>query len=241
MRAILLIARRDLGALFQGVLGFSIIAVVLFGLGVYFQFLALGDTAAKSSVVLSFFFQSAFGATCFAGLLLSMGSISTEIRDETLVTLYTAPISEWQIILGKWLGTYAFVLLFIALTFYMPLLVAINGSVNPGHLVSGYLGVAMVGAAVTAVGTFTSSITRYQLLALVLNAILVGSLIIMWWVASKTDPPFSDAFGYLAMYQKHFIDMSEGTLHSRDAVYYASLTFLALLGARVTLGARRWR
>ena len=132
-------------------------------------------------------------------------------------------------------------LLFVALSSYMPLRIAINGSVHPGHLAAGYAGLVMVAAAATAIGVFTSSLTPHQLLAALVGGLLIGLLIIMWWIASKADPPFADVLSYLALYQKHFESMTKGMLHSRDLVYFASVTFLSLLGARIVLGARRWR
>jgi ABC-2 type transport system permease protein len=241
MRAVLLIAQRDLAASFKGWLGYLIVAALLCAEGIAFQAIALGDRAALSSEVLVFFFWITFGFTCAAGIFLSMGSLSSELRDGTIVTLYTAPISEWQIVLGKWLASLAFVLLFVALTFYMPLLVAVNGSVNGGHVLSGYLGLGMTAAVVTAIGVFASSMTRHWLVAGVVAALLVGMLIVFWWVAAKVDPPFGDVLGYLSLYSKHFDDLAHGIIHTRDFVYYATLTFAALVGARVVLGARRWR
>ncbi len=241
MRSVILIARREFTSFFDRHLAFPIIAALLAAEGIMFQSLAMGDRQALSSAVLSFFFYITFGFTCAAGILLSMGTLSNETRQGTIVNLYTAPISEWHIVLGKWLGAFAFVLLFVALTGYMPLMIAVNGTVNPGHVMAGYLGLVLLASAVTAIGTFASSLNKYQLVGGVIGALIVGFLVVMWWVARKTDPPFSDIFGYLSMYQKHFEDLATGTIHSRDVVYYLSLTFSFLLGTRVVLGARRWR
>ena len=112
-----------------------------------------------------------------------------------------------------------FVLLFVALTSYMPLLVALNGSVHPGHLVAGYTGLVMVAAATTAIGVFTSSLTPHQLIAALVGGLLIGLLIIMWWIASKADAPFADFLSYIALYQKHFESMTKGTLHSRESCF----------------------
>ncbi len=241
MKAVLLIARRDLGEYFGSLLGYAIIALLLAAMGILFQYGAFGDRALKSSEVLSWFFWFGFGFTCFAGILLSMGTFAREIREDTIVTLYTAPISEWQMVLGKWLGAFGFVSLFVALTAYMPLMIAVNGSVHPGHVLAGYTGLLLTAALCTAIGTFASSLTEHQLLAGVVGGLLLGVLVVSWWVAGKTEPPISDVFTYLSLYQTHMEDMGKGILHTRDFAFFGSLTFLALLGARVVLGARRWR
>ena len=179
--------------------------------------------------------------TAAAGILLTMRLFAGESRDETLVLLYTAPINDWQIVLGKWLSAYAFVLLFVALTFYMPLMVAVNGSVHPGHIAAGYLGLTLVGAASTAIGLFTSSLTKHQLVAGVFGGITLIALVTMWMLAKVASPPMDGVFSYLSMFDKHFMPFAKGVIHTRDVVYYLSLTFLALVLTRVVVGARRWR
>ena len=241
MRAVLLIAQRDLAAWFKGWLGYLIIAVLLCLLGVAFQAAAMGDRTALSSVVLTHFFWWAFGFTCTASVLLSMGSMAGELKDQTVVTLFTAPISEWQIVLGKWLASFAFVLLFVALTLHLPMLVAVNGSISGGHVLAGYLGLVLTAGLVTAIGTFASSLTRHWLVAGVVAGMILGLLIISFWFARKVDPPFAELLVYVSLYSEHFDDLAHGTINTRDLVYYASLTFCSLLGARVALGARRWR
>jgi ABC-2 type transport system permease protein len=242
MSAVILIARRELAAYFKSPLGWVIVSILLFLTGAAFQGLVLGQGEQLSSDVLRGFFWWAFGLIgCFGGVLLSMRLFSTEQKDETLVLLYTAPISEWQMVLGKWLSAWIFLLLVTALTIYMPLMVAKNGSVSPGHLVAGYLGLALVAAAVTAIGTFASTLTSNQLVAGLVGGALVMMLVGSWFLAKRADAPLDDVFSYMSMYNKHFQPFAKGTIHTRSIVYYGSVTFFALVLARVVLGARRWR
>jgi ABC-2 type transport system permease protein len=241
MRAIFLIASRDLTSLFRGTLGFVMIAGLLAAQGLVFQGVALSGGEYRSSEVLEYFFRVAFGFTAAAGVLIAMRSIALELRESTIVTLYTAPISEWQIVLGKWLSSLAFVLLFLLLGGFMPYLISVHGTINPGHLLSGYLGLVLVACTATAIGTFSSALSEHQVLGGVIGGLLLGGLVVLWWVSSKTEAPFSGILAYMAMYQKHFEDFGRGVIQSRSVIYYCSLSFLALLGARVILGARRWR
>ena len=66
-------------------------------------------------------------------------------------------------------------------------------------------------------------------------------LLITWMVARKTEAPFSEVLSYMSLFDKHFQPFTKGAIHTRAIVYYASVTFLALLGTRVVLGKRRWR
>lgn len=241
MSAILLIARRELASYFRGTMGYVVVALLLLLDGLFFNAFVLGGGENLSSKVLQQFFYFSFGVTAAAGVLLTMRLLAGEVRDETLVLLYTAPINDWQIVLGKWLSAFAFVMLLVGLTVYMPLMVTVNGSVHPGHIAAGYLGLTLVAATSTAIGLFSSSVTRHQLVAGVLGALIVFSLILMWLMSKVATPPVDTVFAYLSMYDKHFVHFSKGVIHTRDIAYYLSLTFLALLLTRVVVGARRWR
>lgn len=240
MRPVLLIVQKELGAYFKSMLGYLVFAVLLFVDGLLFHGLALGGGDKLSATVLTQFFNFTSGVTMIAAILLSMRLFAEEQRDGTLVLLYTAPLSDWQIILGKWLSAWTYLTVFLALTAYMPLLVMVNGTVSGGQLLSGYLGLWLLGAAVTAIGTFASSLTRSQLLAGAVSGAIVTTLVLAWQLSSRVDPPFDVLFSFLALHNKHFLPFMQGSIHVRDIVYYVSVTFLYLLLTRQVLAARRW-
>jgi ABC-2 type transport system permease protein len=242
MSPIFLICQRELASFFRGTAGYLIAAALLLIDGLLFHAFALGGGERLSSQVMENFFWTSFGTTAIAGVLVSMKLIAEERHDETLVLLYTAPISDWQIALGKWLAAFVFLAVMkIGLSSYLPLMVVVNGSLSGGHLLAGYLGLLLVGATTTALGTFASSLTRSQLLAAVLGAVMVGALVLMWLLSKIADPPFDGIFAYLALFDKHFASsFRKGAIHSRDVVFFLSVTFMALLGTRQVLGARRW-
>ncbi len=241
MRPIWLIARRELAAYLKGMLGYVIFAVLLVLEGLMFNVWALSSGEYRSAEVLGAFFTLTFGISTAAAVLLTMRLFAEEERDGTLVLLTTAPISDWQIVLGKWLSAFVMVLLFDAMTLHMPLLILVNGHVEPGHLAAGYLGLALVGAATTALGTLASALTRYQVVAGVLGGAFCLGLTLMWMLGKVADPPFDTILSYISLHNKHFMPFMRGSVHLRDVVYYASLAFLALLLTRQIVGARRWR
>lgn len=241
MRAIGLIVGRELGAYFRGMYGWVIAAAILMLQGILFNVYALGDTEKLSSKVLQDFFYFSMGMTIVASVLLSMRLIAEERHDGTMVLLATSPATDWQITIGKWMSAWVFVLLILAASFYMPLMVAVNGSVHPGHVFAGYLGLALVGAATTALGTFTSSLTSSQVVSVVLGGILATLTCVMWLFSDVADAPLDQLLAYLDFYYKHFQDFREGTIHTRSVVYYGSVTFFFLLLTRQVLGARRWQ
>ena len=241
MRAIFLIVGRELGAYFKGMSGWIIAAGVMMLWGVFFNVQALGDTEKLSSKVLQDFFFYSMGMVMVASVLLSMRLIAEEQHDGTMVLLLTSPASDWQITLGKWLSALVFVLLLLGVSSFMPLLVMLRGSVHPGHLVSGYLGLVCIGAATTAMGTFTSSLTSSQVVSVILGAILAVLTCVMWLFSKVASPPLDELLAYLDFYYRHFQDFREGTIHTRSLVFFGSVTFFFLLLTRQVLGARRWR
>jgi ABC-2 type transport system permease protein len=171
-----------------------------------------------------------------------MRLLAEEQHDGTIVLLFTAPIRDWQIVLGKWLAGVAVVLIFIALTAYMPIMIMMNGSVHLGHIAAGYLGLVLTGFAAVAIGLLTSALTQHQVLAAVTGAAIGIGFTFLNWIAKKVDAPFDEVFSYLSMYDTHFLaSFSKGAIHTRDIVFFLSITFFFLLATRQVLGARRWR
>jgi len=240
VRALTLIVTKELSAYFGGRSGYAIAAALLLVDGLLFNLLAMSGSERLSSTILSEFFNYTSGVTMIAGILLSMRLFAEESRDGTMVLLATAPIEDWQVAVGKWLSAFAFLCVFLATTLYMPLLVMVNGTVSAGQLFAGYLGLALLGAATTAIGTLASSLTRSQVLAGVIGGVIVTALVLSWKMANATEAPFDTIFSYLALHNKHFMPFMRGSIHLRDIVYYLSITFMALLLTQKVLATRRW-
>jgi ABC-2 type transport system permease protein len=132
------------------------------------------------------------------------------------------------------------VLVFNALTLYMPLLVYVNGKISPAHLATAYLGSILLGGVCTAMGVFASSLFRSQLLAGITSGVIVVTFLTTWMLSEVVEAPFDDVTAYMALFQQHFIPFYEGRLELSGVVYLATLTWLFLtLTTRVLVG-RRW-
>ncbi len=240
MSTVWLIARRELQGYLLSPLGYVIIAAILLIDGLLFNGFALGGEKLSYEVLNLFFFFSS-GTTMVASVLISMRLFAEERQTGSLVLLQTSPASEAQLVLGKFLGAYLFLLLLTGLTLYMPLLVLVNGTVTWGHLFTGYLGLALLGAACVALGTLASSLAPTQILAAVIAAVLTVALLVMWMLASKIDGPLGFVVAHLSLFDKHFQPFSRGILTSSAVAYYLSMTYAALLAATAVIGGRRWR
>lgn len=240
MTTIGLIARRELQSLLSSPLGYVIIAVILLVDGLLFNAFAMGGEKRSYDVLQAFFYFSS-GTTMVASVFISMRLFAEEKQTGTLVLLETSPASEWQIVAGKFLGGWGFLLGLTALTVYMPLLVVVNGKVTGGHLAAGYLGLALLGAACIAIGTFASSLAKNQILAAVLGGAMIVALLLMWLLARKIEGPLGDVVGYFDLFDRHFRSFSRGVVKLQSVVYYLSLAYAALLATVGVLSARRWR
>lgn len=236
-----LVARRDLSSYFNSIWGWIVAAVILVINGLLFNTFAMGDQPRLSFEVLRDFFYFSFGTTIIAAILLTMRLIAEEKQTNTIVLIDASPLKDWQIIGGKYLSAMIFLSVIILLTAYMPALIFVNGKVSIGHIFAGYLGLLLVGSSAVSIGTFGSVLSRSQVVAAVLGAVIVVFLLIAWLLARVTEPPLNDIFSYLAFFDRHFRrSFMEGVIHTRDIVYYLSITFVFLTLSTRWFAARRW-
>ena len=174
--------------------------------------------------------------------LLTMRLLSEEQRMGTLELLLTSPLNDWQVVVGKFLGSLIWycALVIIPMLYYVVLLFAF-GQPDVGPLVTGYIGLILMGAACFSIGTFTSSLTQNQVVAAVLSMVIL----IFLWVSDSISQIFgagalSDAFTYITI-TRHFSDFFNGVINSTDIVYALGVTAVSLFLATQALQARRWR
>jgi len=240
VRRVLLIARRDLVAYGSSFYGWAILALVLMLDGLFFNAYTLGSSRPSSEVV-SLFFYTNFGVTLAASVFVTMRSFAAEREQRTLVLLQTSPASDWEVVLGKFLGAYGFVLVTVLAAAYMPLMVYFKGQLQWGQVAAGYLGVLLCATLSVAIGIFGSALAPNQLLAGVVAGFVVTLQVLFWLLSGVTDAPFEGVFAYLDLYQRHFEPFQEGAVHLRTLVYVPSAAFLFLLASVRVLQSRRWR
>ncbi len=173
---------------------------------------------------------------------LTMRLISDETRMGTMELLLTAPVRDWELIVGKWLGGFLFILTILAITLIYPLI--LNGLVKPGIdqglMMTAYLGAILVGASFLALGVGISAIFSNQIAAFFLS---MGLFIFLWWlvgIPAQILPTGTTIFQYLDM-QGHFNTLNQGSIALADIVYFLSLIALGLFTGTATVEMRRWR
>ncbi len=239
MGKIVSIARRELGAYFSTWMGYIILALGLLLEGILFNAYAIGDSPKFSADVLRDFFYFSSGIGMVAAVLFAMRLIAEEKQTGTLVLFYTSPVTERELIYGKFLSVFLVYLIMQAASIYLPCLILLEGKVSLGHLASGYLGVMLLGSAVLSLSLFASSLAPNQLLAGVLATSLTVLFLVLWLVAYRVDVPFRDLFMYMSIHNERFRPFSIGIVHTRDLVYYGSLIFFFLEASIKVLETRR--
>jgi gliding motility-associated transport system permease protein len=239
--AVGLIARRELAAYFASLSGYVILAAHLLVSGLLFNVFAVGSAPRLSQEVLEQFFYFSSGMAMVSGILLAMRLVAEERQLQTLVLLRTAPVSERQVVWGKFLSALAFLGLALLLSLYMPALIFVHGKVSLLQIAVGYLGLLLIGAACIAITLLASVWSATQLMAGVVGGLMVALLVICWMLARVTEEPLKELFVQLALHNVHFRALSTGTLHLRDLAYYLGVIVLFLEASVRSLEAWRWR
>jgi len=235
-RAVFAIARRELASYFSSPLAYVVTALFLVLAGLFFSLTVINVRQATLRPVL----QNLYTIMLLLTPALTMRLLSEEQRTGTMELLLTAPIRELDIVIGKFLAGIGFFAVMISLTLIHPLFLAIYGSPDQGSVLSGYVGVILFGAAIVAIGLFTSSLTPNPMIAYISAFVILLVLWVIDNVGSLVGGDLGAAITYTALFP-HFNDLTRGLIDTKDVVYFVSLAAAALFLTWRSLEARRWR
>ena len=241
MSTALLIARREFSSYFRSWLGPVLVAGALLVDGLLFNFNNGLDTKQLSGAVLSTFFYNTSGVTMIAAILLTVRVLAEERQNGTIVLMNTSPIKDRDIVLGKFLAAYGVLVVATLLSVYMPAWLFVHGKIAIGQLVVGYLGLLLLGAALTAVGVFGSALASSQVVALIVSAIIGAVFVLLWMVAKVTEPPLNQYLSSLAVHHENFRPFMQGILQPSGVIFYLVFTYAFLFASVKVLEARRWQ
>ena len=239
MAKIWLITSRELSSYFNTWMGYIIVFAALLINGLLFNAFAIGDTPQYSATVLENFFYYSSGIAMVAAIFLAIRLLAEEKQTGTIVLFFTSPITERQIIYGKFASALIIFVILQLISLYLPMLILVQGKISPGHLVAGYLGVILLGASVLAITLFASVVSPNQMIAGIVGSSITVTLLVLWIVANKVDDPFRDLLSYLAIHNLHFSPFSRGIVHTKDMIFYGSLAVFFLESSVRALESRR--
>ena len=173
--------------------------------------------------------------------LLTMRLLSEERKHKTVELLMTSPITLTQLIVGKYLAVLALYAGLLVLTLYMPLLLGLWGAVDWPTVLSGYLGLLLVGSVYLALGLLASSFTENQISAgVVALGMILGFWLLGWAAVTTEEPAIKSVLEYIAL-PTHFTYFTKGLLSLPSMVYVGSLAGFVLFLTHRVLDAGRWR
>ena len=176
---------------------------------------------------------------------ITMRSFSEERKAGTLELLFTKPLSDWDILLGKFFANFMLVLVALLPTgiYYYAVYTLGNpvGNADTPGIIGSYIGLSLLGGVFCAVGILASSITRNQIIAFILAAFLCF-ILFAGFNAMATLNIWSSQVLLIKQLgiDYHYTSLSRGLVDSRDVVYFFSVAFLMLLITRIILGSRSW-
>ncbi len=235
------IAKREIGGYFSSPVAFVFIVIFLLLSG-FFTFMVGGFFERGEASLTSFFMWHPW-FYLFLVPAAGMRLWAEERRVGTLELLFTMPVTPWQAIVGKFLASWLFLALALALTF--PLVISVNhlGSPDNGVIFAGYVGSLMMAGAYLAISCMTSALTRNQVVSFILAVVLclflilagfppVTNLLAQW---SSTLVDIVASFSFIT----HFEGFQKGVLDSRDVIYFLSVIGFSLFTTGVILRGHR--
>jgi ABC-2 type transport system permease protein len=246
MKALTAIVRRELIAYFSSPLAYIVMAAFLLLQGALFA-LIIGYLSQPGQSSLSIL-QAFFGGTIFfwfflvVAPLITMRLIAEERRAGTIEVLLTSPVTEAQVIVGKFTAALIFYLALWLPTVVYVFMVKSQASVDWGAVAASYLGVALFGALFVSLGLFASTLTRNQIIAAVIAftglVILFGLPLLRGLVTSSSG--LGALIDHADLWQ-HMADFAKGIVDTRYVVYELSLTTLFLFLSTKSLELSKWR
>jgi ABC-2 type transport system permease protein len=254
VRNILLICRKELKSYFASPIAYCVMALfaLIFGFGFY--------TATRDFVRFSFQAQMmgqqqpmnvneqiirpllGFASTVALFLIpmIAMRLFAEEKRSGTIELLLTSPVSDIEIILGKWLGSLLLYLCVLAMSMINVAMLFMWGKPDLKPVLVAYLGLILQGACLLAIGTFISTTTSNQIVAGGVTFFVCLLLWLLSWFTAFDSGAFSQVVNYISIVT-HFENFSKGVLSVKDVVFYLSMIFFSLFITTRAMESLRWR
>jgi ABC-2 type transport system permease protein len=236
---------KELSAFFTSLVAYMTMAAFLLVTGLFLWVFPESSILDYGYAGLDSFFNIAPYLFIFLIPAISMRSLAEEKKDGTFELLATRPLSDWDIVLGKFLACLSIVVITLIPTiiYYISVyqLGVTQGNIDTGAVIGSYIGLILLASAFTAIGLFCSSLGKNQIISFTLAVVLsyfsfigfdsISSIISLQGMASMLT-----ALGI----NEHYQSLSRGVLDTRDLIYFLSFSALFLVFTKTKLGSRKW-
>ena len=234
------ISKRELASYFDSLIAYVMIIVFL-GLSGFFTWLYGNTVFLINQADLSVFFGISYWTLFFFIPAITMRSLAEETRSGTIELLSTKAVTDWQIVVGKFMA--ALILVGIALAATLPYYLTVSslGNVDHGGILGGYFGLIMLSAGYISIGIFASSTTNNQIVSFLL-ALFIGIFfqILFDILSSSFTGSLGSVFNFLSI-RTHFESISRGVFDSRDLIFFVSIILTGLTLSQTMLSRRNWQ
>jgi gliding motility-associated transport system permease protein len=253
MGNVIAIARKELKSYFASPIAYIVIGLwaLLYGyfyssLLAYFvrqsmQMNQFGQQSANiNEQMLRLLFQNVTILILFLMPMITMRTYAEEKRSGTIELLLTSPVTDWQIILGKFFGALALYAAMLGVTLVHIAILFYYGNPEWKPIATAYLGLLLFGGCFLSVGLLISSLTNNQIIAGVVSFAVFLLLWILDWMATFAGPTASSVLSYLSIIG-HFDDFSKGVIDTTHLIYYVSFIAFGLFLTARSVDTERWR
>jgi ABC-2 type transport system permease protein len=243
MHNIWTISRREYTSYFNSVIAYAVAIMIFLALGIFFYANIVAAQLQQFAPGIQIVLNPLITILLFSAPGITMKSLSEEQKSGTLELLMTAPVRDLELIVGKWLGCFLFLItiLFGTLVFPAILNLLVSPGLDIGILISNYLGLILFISALSAIGVAISSLFSNQVAAFFAT---LGILLALWMVgfpAQAAGGAVASILQYLSITEHFFDSFYIGVIELKDVIYYLSLTIMALFLGFVSIDSKRWR
>lgn len=254
MKEILLICRKEFKGYFTGPIAYLLMALfaLIFGFGFYMltrdvthfsmqaQMMGQQQPTNLNDQIIRPILGFAGTIALFLMPMITMRLVAEEKKSGTIELLLTSPITDVEIILGKWLGAVLLYLCILGMSLLDIGMLFAWGKPDWQPVLVGYLGLFLQGACLLAIGTFISTLTKNQIIAGGVTFFVCLLLYLLNWATAFDTTPTAQVIGYLSIVT-HMENFQKGLISLKDVVFYLSMIFFALFLTSRSLESLRWR
>ena len=250
MKPVFTIIRREFKSYFASPIAYIVLVVFLILSGIFFflylqsfvesqfdpRFQLLRERLNLNDFVIRPYFGTVSIILLLMIPLITMRLIAEERKNFTAELLFTSPLRIIHIVLGKFLASLSFFGVMLILSAIYVVVLEAYGNPDSGPVLTGYLGLFLLGGCFIAVGLFASSLTENQ----IISAVISFGILLIFWIIGASSGDEGSILGYISIIN-HLDNFTKGVIELKDVVYYLSLIFFGLLLTHVTLESERWR
>jgi ABC-2 type transport system permease protein len=254
MRNIVAIARKELRSYFASPIAYVVIGMFTFIFGYFYVAIlnyfvqmsmqmgasGMGGPVNVNQQMIRLLLQNAAVVILFVLPMITMRTYAEEKRSGTIELLLTSPLTDFQIIVGKFVGALTLYAVMLSVTLIHIAILFVYGNPEWAPIASGYLGLLLLGGCFISVGLLVSSLTRNQIIA---GMLTFGVFLVLWvidWIGSLGGPTAGKIVSYLSI-TGHFDDFAKGVIDTTHIVYYLSFITFGLFLTAKAVDSERWR